>query len=76
MYQKVKDLVAEHLGIEPDGIKPESTLEELGADSLDIVELTMVIEEYFNIEISDDVVEQTFTTVKSVVDYLEANVTK
>ena len=51
---KVKELVVEQLGVSADEVKPESSfMESLGADSLDITELIMVIEEEFNIEIDN-----------------------
>ncbi len=52
---KIRDLVAEHLGVSMDEVVPEASfIDDLGADSLDIVELVMAIEEEFGLEISDD----------------------
>lgn len=52
---RVKKIVVEHLGVEPEKVTPEATfMDDLGADSLDHVELTMAFEEEFGCEISDD----------------------
>src|SRR5208283_2219051 len=65
--------IAEQLGVAADEVKPESSfIEDLGADSLDIVELVMALEEEFNIEISDEDAEK-IRTVKDVVTYIEAH---
>ena len=54
-FEKVRDIVVEQLGVEPDEVSIESTfIDDLGADSLDIVELIMAFEEEFNIEIPDE----------------------
>ena len=53
-FEKVRDIVVEQLGVEPDEVAIDSTfIDDLGADSLDIVELIMAFEEEFNIEIPD-----------------------
>jgi acyl carrier protein len=62
---KVKSIIAEQLGVGEDEIKPESSfIEDLGADSLDIVELVMAMEEEFEVEIPDEEAEN----IKSVGD--------
>lgn len=72
--EKVKEIIAEQLGIEPDQIKLESKfVDDLGADSLDVVELIMAFEEAFNIEIPDEDAEK-IQTVKDVVDYIKSKV--
>lgn len=59
---KVKKIIAENLAVEPNRITPETTLiDDLGADSLDMVELTMACEEEFGIMISDDEAEKVVT---------------
>ena len=69
--QKVKELVVEQLGVSPDEVKPESSfVESLGADSLDLTELIMAMEEEFDIEI-DDEDAQKIVKVKDAVDYIE-----
>ncbi len=68
---RVKKIVVEHLGVEPDKVTPEASfIDDLGADSLDIVELVMAFEEEFNVEIPDDAAEK-ITTVKDATDYID-----
>jgi acyl carrier protein len=70
---KVKEIVAEQLGIETSEISPTSNfMEDLGADSLDAVELVMAFEDAFTIEISDEAAEQ-LRTVGEVVNYIDAH---
>ena len=70
---KVKEVIIDKLGVEEDKIVPEASfVDDLGADSLDTVELIMQLEEEFGIEIPDEEAEK-MTTVKSVVDYIEPN---
>ena len=67
----VKQIVIEHLGIEESKVTPESKfIDDLGADSLDTVELVMAFEEKFNIEIPDDAAE-TILTVKDAIDFIQ-----
>ena len=71
VFDKLKTIIADELGIEEDTIELESDLtEDLGADSLDAVELIMAIEEEFDVEI-DDSVAQKIKTVQDIVDQLE-----
>ena len=71
-FEKVKEIVVEQLGVEAEDVKMESTfVDDLGADSLDIVELIMAFEEAFNIEIPDEKAEK-IKTVKDVVNYIDA----
>lgn len=72
-FEKVKELIAEQLGIEEEEITLESSfVDDLGADSLDIVELIMAIEEEFGIEIPDEDAEK-LTTVNDAVTYVKEN---
>lgn len=70
LEQRVKHLVAEQLGNEQE-ISNDSSLDDLGADSLDAVELSMAMEDEFNIELSDDEIKQ-ITTVQSAIDLAKA----
>jgi acyl carrier protein len=70
MHPKVKDIIVEQLGVDPEKVKPEASfIDDLGADSLDIVELVMTMEEEFDIEIPDEDAEK-LKTVNDVQDYL------
>jgi acyl carrier protein len=73
IFAKIKGLITEQLGVEEGDIKMETTFEDLDADSLDIVELVMSLEEEFNLEISDEEVEN-IKSVGDVVRYIEAHV--
>jgi acyl carrier protein len=71
--QRVKKIIAEQLGVNEGEIKTESSfVDDLGADSLDTVELVMAFEEEFGIEIPDEDAEK-ITRVKEAVDYIEAH---
>ena len=71
--ERVKKIVVEHLGVESEKVTEEASfIDDLGADSLDIVELVMAFEEEFGVEIPDDAAEK-ITTVKDAIDYTEAN---
>ncbi len=71
--QRVIDIVAEQLGVEKEKIKPESNfVNDLGADSLDTVELVMELEEEFDISIPDDAAEK-IQTVGEAVKHIESN---
>ena len=69
--EKVKKIVVEHLGIDESKVTPEARfIDDLGADSLDTVELVMAFEEKFSIEIPDDAAE-TILTVKNAIDFIK-----
>jgi acyl carrier protein len=71
--ERVKKIVIEHLGVEAEKVSEEASfIDDLGADSLDIVELVMAFEEEFGVEIPDDAAEK-ITTVKDAIDYIETN---
>jgi acyl carrier protein len=71
--ERVKKIVVEHLGVEADKVnEAASFIDDLGADSLDIVELVMAFEEEFNVEIPDDAAEK-ISTVKDAIDFIDAN---
>ncbi len=74
--QRVKKVVAEQLGVNESDIKNESSfVEDLGADSLDTVELVMALEEEFECEIPDEDAEK-ITTVQQAIDYIVAHLKK
>ncbi len=68
-FDKLKRILSEQLGIDEETITPETTIEDLGADSLDLVEAVMNIEEEFNIDIDDNEIEN-LKTVKDFLDYI------
>ena len=70
--ERVKKIVVEHLGIEEDKVNDSASfIDDLGADSLDTVELVMAFEEKFSIEIPDDAAE-TILTVKDAISFIES----
>ena len=69
--QRIKDLIVEQLGVNADQVTPEAKfIEDLGADSLDTVELVMALEEEFSIEIADEEAEK-LQSVGDVIKYIE-----
>lgn len=73
IFEKLKGIIVEQLGVEEDAVKPEATfVEDLSADSLDIVELVMAIEEEFELEIPDQAAES-IVTVQDVINYIKNN---
>lgn len=71
-FDKVKAIVVEQLGVDEAEVTIDSTfIDDLGADSLDIVELIMAFEEEFNVETPDDVAEK-IKTVKDTVEYIDS----
>ncbi|HEX3030316.1 MAG TPA: acyl carrier protein [Clostridia bacterium] len=73
VFEKVKKIIVEQLGVEEDDVAMESSfIDDLGADSLDIVELIMALEEEFDLEIPDSEAEK-ITTVGDAVDYIKNN---
>ncbi len=70
LYDRVRKIICRELDVEEDDVRPESSfVDDLGADSLDTVELVMALEEEFSIEIPDGDAEK-ITTVQSVLDYI------
>jgi len=71
--QKVKDIIVEQLGVDAAEVKPEASfVNDLGADSLDTVELVMALEEAFDLEIPDEEAEK-IQTVGQAIDYIKAH---
>ena len=74
VFDKVKEIIVEQLGVAEDSVTEEASfIDDLGADSLDIVELIMALEEEFDIEIPDSDAEKV-VTVADVVDYIKENI--
>ena len=71
LEQRVKDIIVEQLGVKPDQVTPAAKfIEDLGADSLDTVELVMALEEEFGIEVPDEQAEK-LQSVGDVIKYVE-----
>jgi acyl carrier protein len=71
--EKVKRIIVDQLGVDEDEVKPEASfVNDLGADSLDVVELVMALEEEFGLEINDEDAEK-ISTVKQAIDYIEGH---
>lgn len=71
--EKVKHIIVEQLGVDEEEVKPEAAfVDDLGADSLDVVELVMALEEEFGLEISDEDAEK-LSTVEQAVKYIESH---
>jgi acyl carrier protein len=73
IFEKVKEKIAEQLGVDEDEITLESQIvDDLGADSLDVIELLMMLEEEYDMEIPDNDADQ-LNTVGDIVEYIKAN---
>ncbi len=73
IFDKVKEIIVDQLGVEEDEVTLESSfIEDLGADSLDIVELIMALEEEFGLEIPDDEAEK-IASVNDAIEYIREN---
>lgn len=72
-FEKVRDIIVEQLGVDASAVKPDTPfIDDLGADSLDVVELIMALEEAFDMEIPDTEAEK-IITVNDAVDYIKNN---
>ncbi|WP_204105565.1 MULTISPECIES: acyl carrier protein [Spirulina sp. CCY15215] len=75
-FEKVQKIIVDQLEVDEESVKPEATFaDDLGADSLDIVELVMALEEEFDIEIPDEAAEK-IETVQLAVDYINEKIEK
>ncbi len=71
MLEKMKEIIAEQLGVEEDEITPDTSFkEDLGADSLDLFELVMALEDEYSVDIPSEELQE-LTTVGAVIDYLK-----
>jgi acyl carrier protein len=76
IVEKIRQIIAEQLGVDENEITPSSSfVDDLGADSLDTVELVMALEEGFNLEIPDDDAEK-IRTVQDAMDYIDKHAKK
>ena len=72
-FEKVRDIMAKQLSVKPEEVKAESNIaEDLGADSLDLVEILMSLEDEFGISIPDEAIPQ-IKTIKDVVEFIDTN---
>jgi acyl carrier protein len=72
IFEKVQKIIVEQLGIDEDEVTLESDIDDLGADSLDFVEILMAVEEEFDIEITDEEADK-IDTVEDLVECIKAN---
>lgn len=70
LFEEIKGVICEQLGIEEDEVKLETTFEALGADSLDLFQIVIELEEKYNIQIED---VEGLKTIKDAVEYVEKN---
>jgi acyl carrier protein len=71
VFEKLQDIIVEELGVDKSEVTIDASIsEDLGADSLDAVELVMAIEEEFDISVSDEVAQK-FSTVREIVEFIE-----
>lgn len=73
VFEKVKSLITEQLDVDEEQLDMDTTFEDIDADSLDVVELVMALEEEFNLEIADEEVEK-IKTVGDIVSYIEKQI--
>lgn len=71
LFEKIKAIICDYFELDEDEVTPETTFSEIGADSLDMVDLAMSLEDDFNVEVTDETLE-TFVSVADVVKFLEA----
>ncbi len=73
VFEKIKGLISEQLEVDEEKIEMKTTFEDIDADSLDVVELVMALEEEYNLEIADEEVEK-IKTVGDIVNYIEKQI--
>ncbi len=71
LYEKIRAIICDYFELDEDEVTPETTFADIGADSLDMVDLAMSLEDDFRVEVTDEALER-FVTVADVVEYIEA----
>lgn len=71
LFEEIREVICEQLGIEQEEVKLETTFEELGADSLDLFQIVIELEEKYNIQIEE---VEGLKTIKDAVEYVEKNI--
>lgn len=71
VFEKIKKVIAEQLGVEEEAVKIDTTFEELGADSLDLFQVVIELEEEFGIQLEN---AESIKSVKDAVDYVESQI--
>ena len=71
LFEKVKTIICDYFELDEDEVNPETTFAEIGADSLDMVDLALDIEDVFNVEVTEEALEK-FVSVDDVIKFLEA----
>lgn len=75
IFEEIKDILAEQLDLDPETIELSSSLaNDLGADSIDAIDIVMSLEDQYGIEVPDSVIEN-MKTVEDIVNFIEANIT-
>lgn len=70
LFEKVKTIICDYFELDEDEVNPETTFAEIGADSLDMVDLAMDIEDVFNVEVTEEALEK-FVSIDDVIKFLE-----
>lgn len=70
LFEKVKTIICDYFELDEDEVNPETTFAEIGADSLDMVDLAMDIEDVFNVEVTEEALEK-FVSVDDVIKFIE-----
>ena len=71
LFEKIKAIICDYFELSEDEVTPETTFSDIGADSLDMVDLAMSLEDDFRVEVTDEALER-FVTIADVVEYIEA----
>ncbi len=71
LFEKIRAIICDYFELDEDEVTPETTFADIGADSLDMVDLAMTLEDDFRVEVTDEALEK-FATVADVVEYIES----